>query len=63
MSINVTIDGLDNEIDVTMTDSSATLDPATYVGLRGFTGLHVSTEAPTSADGLDGDIWVIVNEP
>lgn len=61
MSIDVTVSGLDTEINVVPIDSASDIDPVTHVGLRGFTGLHVSTSEPTSEDGMDGDIWVIVS--
>lgn len=38
MSIQVTIDGLDYDVDVTMIDSPSDIDPETYMALRGLKG-------------------------
>ena len=56
MSINVTIDGLDYDVDVTMIDSPSDIDPETYIALRGPKGDTGSAGAngQDGADGADG---------
>lgn len=56
MSIQVTIDGLDYDVDVTMIDSPSDIDPETYMALRGLKGDTGSAGADGSdgSDGADG---------
>lgn len=53
MSIQVTIDGLDYDVDVTMIDSPSDIDPETYMALRGLKGDKGDTGS-AGADGSDG---------
>ena len=50
MSIQVTIDGLDYDVDVTMIDSPSDIDPETYMALRGLKG----DKGDTGSAGVDG---------
>lgn len=56
MSINVTIDGLDYVVDVTMIDSPSDIDPQTYIALRGLKGDKGDTgnDGASGQDGADG---------
>ena len=53
MSIQVTIDGLDYDVDVTMIDSPSDIDPETYMALRGLKG-DKGDNGSAGADGSDG---------
>lgn len=53
MSINVTIDGLDYDVDVKMIDSPSDIDPETYIALRGLKGDKGDTGS-AGANGQDG---------
>ena len=53
MSIQVTIDGLDYDVDVTMIDSPSDIDPETYMALRGLKG-DKGDDGSAGADGSDG---------
>lgn len=53
MSIPVTIDGLDYDVEVTMIDSPSDIDPETYMALRGLKGDKGDTGS-AGQDGSDG---------
>ena len=53
MSINVTIDGLDTEIDVSLVPSAAEINPESYVALRGLKG-DKGDDGVVGRDGTDG---------
>ena len=50
MSIQVTIDGLDYDVDVTLIDSPSDIDPETYMALRGLKG----DTGNSGSDGANG---------
>ena len=51
---------MDITIDVTRAEPVSAEMALAYKGEKGDKSAHVSTVAPTSADGNDGDIWIIV---
>lgn len=53
MSINVTIDGLDTEIDVSLVPSATEINPESYVALRGLKG-DKGDDGVVGRDGADG---------
>lgn len=53
MSINVTIDGLDTEIDVSLVPSATEINPESYVALRGLKG-DKGDDGVVGRDGTDG---------
>lgn len=53
MSINVTIDGLDTEIDVSLVPSATDINPESYVALRGLKG-DKGDDGVVGRDGTDG---------
>jgi len=53
MSIKVTIDGLDTEVDVSLVPSLAEMKPETYVALRGLKG-DKGDDGVVGRDGTDG---------
>lgn len=53
MSIKVTIDGLDTEVDVSLVPSLADMNPETYVALRGLKG-DKGDDGIVGRDGTDG---------
>lgn len=53
MSINVTIDGLDTEVDVSLVPSATEINPESYVALRGLKG-DKGDDGVVGRDGTDG---------
>lgn len=54
MSINVTIDGLDTEIDVSLVPSATEINPESFVALRGLKG-DKGDDGVVGRDGVDGE--------